>query len=94
MTELGDRSTEGRMSRNLGNAYYGLGDLKNSIHFYELCIKVNTEVGDRYGEGSVCLDLGNTYCELGAFKKGIDCYALCLKFFYKSGRPGIRMRSI
>ena len=65
----GDKHEESNNYGNLGNAYYKLGDLKKSIEYYNLDLKLAKEVGDKHREGGAYGNLGNAYCSLADLKK-------------------------
>ena len=73
-----DKHEESSNYRNLGNAYYKLGDLKKSIEYHNLDLKLAKEVGDKHREGGAYGNLGNAYCSLADFKKATEYYNLHL----------------
>ncbi|CAH3163050.1 unnamed protein product, partial [Pocillopora meandrina] len=70
---------------NLGNAYYQLGDLKKSIEYHNLDLKLAKEVGDKHREGGAYGNLGNAYCSLADFKKATEYYNLHLQIAKEEG---------
>ena len=81
----GDKHEESNNYGNLGNAYYKLGDLKKSIEYHNLDLKLAKEVGDKHREGGAYGNLGNAYCSLADFKKAIEYYNLHLQIAKEVG---------
>jgi tetratricopeptide (TPR) repeat protein len=71
---LGDRSAEGAILGNLGNAYANLGQVEKAIDLYRQGLTIAREIGDRRGEGTHLANLGNAYANLGQVEKAIDLY--------------------
>ena len=77
--EVGDKATEGKAYRNLGNIFHRLGDFQKAIEYHERHLKISKEVGDRAGEGNASGNLGNAYHRLGDFQKAIEYHERHLK---------------
>ena len=61
----------GRAYRNLGWAYYSLGQFNRAAEFHSKHLAIALEVGDRAGEGTVYGNLGDSYNRLGQFSRAV-----------------------
>ena len=83
--ELGDRSGEGKVCRNLGYAHQSLGDFKTAIEYHERHLKIARELGDRSGEAEAYSILGEAHQSLPHFKTAKDYHELHLKIVKELG---------
>jgi tetratricopeptide (TPR) repeat protein len=72
--QLGNRSWEARVLRNLGVAYAKLGENRSAIEFYEQDLAIAREIGDRREEGRAIGNLGLAYANLGETHPAIKLY--------------------
>jgi len=56
----------------LGNAYQGIGNIKESIQYYSQALNTAREIGDRQGEGTVLGNLGVARNKLDEYQQAID----------------------
>ncbi len=77
--ESGDQETREMHIRNLANAYFLIGEYRNSAKFGEEALQIARERGDRRREGGALSALGNAWYGLGDFFKAKDCYEEKLK---------------
>ncbi|XP_066016887.1 tetratricopeptide repeat protein 28-like [Pocillopora verrucosa] len=90
--EVGDKCTEEKdpISYEHGGPSSGdvkkvMGDLKKTIEYFNLHLKIAKEVGDKHGEGEAYCNLGSAYHSLGDLKKAIEYYNLHLKIAKEVG---------
>jgi len=69
---------KGLVLGSLGNAYWSLGQVKDSIGYYEQALTIATETKDRTSEGVWLGNLGNAYGRLGQVKKAVGYYEQAL----------------
>ncbi|XP_015907620.1 G-protein-signaling modulator 2 [Parasteatoda tepidariorum] len=74
MTELEDRSAQGRACGNLGNTHYLLGNFNEAITYHEERLKIAKEFGDLAAERRAHNNLGNAHIFLGEFEIAADHY--------------------
>jgi tetratricopeptide (TPR) repeat protein len=66
-------------SRQLGIAYWNLGDANGAIGFHKISLEVSRETGNRHGEAAALGNLGIAYSELGKNVEAIEFYGLALE---------------
>lgn len=74
MTELGDRSAQGRACGNLGNTHYLLGNFSEAITYHQERLKIAKEYGDWAAERRAHNNLGNAHIFLGEFEVAAEHY--------------------
>ena len=82
---LEDKAAEGAHLGNLGNAYYGLGEVRKAIEFHEGCLAIARELGDRRWEGGALGNLGISYANLGKIRKAIEYHEQALAIARETG---------
>ncbi len=55
-------------ARNLGLAYYSLGQVERAIEFHTQALAIAREIGGRRGEGIDCWNFGLLFEESGPFR--------------------------
>ena len=77
--ETKDPLGESAALRNLGNAYYFLGDYPKAIDYLQQSLKIARELKDPRGEGNTLNNLAVVYDFLGDYLKAINYYQQSLK---------------
>ncbi|WP_416669401.1 tetratricopeptide repeat protein [Egbenema bharatensis] len=72
----------------IGNAYYSLGNVKQSIEYYQQALNFTRQTGDRQGEGNALGNLGNAYRSLGNYRQAIDFHQQHLTITREIGDRG------
>ncbi len=67
-----ERSNYASSLKNLGNAYYYLGEYQQAIDSFQQSLKIKQEIGDRNGEAKSLNNLGSAYNSLGEYQQAID----------------------
>ena len=62
----------GRAYRNLGWAYYSLGQFNRAAEFHSKHLAIALEVGDRAGEGRAYGNLSIVYDSLGQTERAVE----------------------
>ena len=79
--EVGDRVGERKVSGNLGNIYFLLGDFPKAIEYHENHLNVPMEVDDRIGNGKPYHNIGNGYLSLGQFENALHNFVSAVQLF-------------
>ncbi|CAG2105315.1 unnamed protein product [Medioppia subpectinata] len=74
MTQMGDKSAQGRACGNLGNTHYLLGNFTQAVAYHEERLKIAKEFGDKAAERRAQCNLGNAHIFLGQFEIAVDNY--------------------
>jgi tetratricopeptide (TPR) repeat protein len=83
--EIGDRPHEAFVLRELGVAYWELGEARKAIEFLEQALVIDRETGDRRSEGRCLGNLGLAYAELGEARKAIEYFEQALVILREIG---------
>lgn len=65
--------------KNIGSAYYILGDFNHSLNYYQQSLKIFRGLGDKLGEANLLSNLGAVYFNLGDEVKSLDHHLKSLK---------------
>ncbi len=79
LNKVQDKTLKGNHLGNLGNAYYGLGEVRKAIEYHEQALEISREIQDRRGEGNHLGNLGLAYKDLGEVRKAIEYYEQALE---------------
>ncbi|XP_054156899.1 G-protein-signaling modulator 2-like [Oppia nitens] len=79
MTQLGDKSAQGRACGNLGNTHYLLGNFAQAVAYHEERLNIAKEFGDKAAERRAQCNLGNAHIFLGQFETAVYNYKQTLE---------------
>ena len=79
--KVGGRVGERKVSGNLGNIYFLLGDFPKAIEYHEKHLNVPMEVDDRIGKGKPYRNIGNEYVSVEQFENALHNFVSAVHVF-------------
>ncbi|MEO1446779.1 MAG: CHAT domain-containing tetratricopeptide repeat protein, partial [Cyanobacteria bacterium J06635_11] len=73
--------------RNLGNAYYAIGDYGRALDLQEQSLTLSQNAREFYGVMQALGNIGNVTSAQGDFSRSIEAYEQCLKWSQQLGIP-------